>query len=435
MKNLFSLILMFFAIHSTIAQCSCDQTISSSNVTSSGYVFKENTTYCIQGNISVGEKVYFENNVTICVPSGSKLTINNQMPSSSSYPRSNIVNWNISGNLIIPNEFYSSFNMNILEGGKVSGLYNGIRQDLNVYGNYFNLDIDSGGSYIMGNLNFHNTQSNTINNAGDFSITGEIAMRNERASLQFFNYNVASLTGNLNFTQGGLNLFENYGTFDCNGIHSTDPTLHLKNDGDMTTRGNYDDTVGSNFSNCGTLHMSQNWTNLQGRIINTGNMTVTVSSVAFNSTGRIDNYSIMSLRGVTMAPDGAVFYNEGEVTFETNQVYNVKFYGPGSNQQPDHSTSTNYGRFKWPGVSNGNALVKGNLNLVNTNGKSSREGMFGNNSVVSDNGSVKYGNCNDCTVITEYDQCANADGTWPINVNKPEMPKSIPVNRHVRTHL
>ena len=111
------------------------------------------------------------------------------------------------------------------------------------------------------------------------------------------------------------------------------------------------------------------------------------------------------------------------------------FYGPGSNQQPDHSTSTNYGRFKWPGVSNGNALVKGNLNLVNTNGKSSREGMFGNNSVVSDNGSVKYGNCNDCTVITEYDQCANADGTWPINVNKPEMPKSIPVNRHVRTHL
>ncbi len=432
MKKVFSLFLILFSVYSAVAQCDCDQTISSNSVTDGGYVFRANTTYCIQGDISLGYKVYFENNVTICVPSGAKLTINNKMPSSSSYPKSNVVTWNIAGNLIIPNEFYSSFNMNILDGGSVIGL--GTNQwnvqDLNVYGNYFNLNIESGGSYSMGNLNYHNTQSNSIRINGKFTIRGEIAIRNEKASVQFFNYNVASLTGNLNFTQGGLNLFENYGTFDCNGIHSTDPTLHMKNDGDMTLRANYDDTVGSNFSNCGTLYMNPNWTNLQGRIINTGNLFVTESSIAFASTGRVDNYSVMHLYGITMGNQGAVFYNEGEVTFSTNQVFDIKFYGPGSDQQPDHSTSSNYGRFNWPGVSNGAAVVRGNLNLVNTNGSSSKQGMFGNNAVTSDNSTVRYGNCNTCTVITEYDQCPNADGTWPVI-----GPKCIPVNRHVRTYL
>ncbi len=424
MKKLFSLFLILFSVYSSIAQCDCDQTISSS-IWNGGYTFQSNKTYCIRGNITIRWSVTFQNNTTICVLPGSTLRIENQMNGSAG----NNVTINVYGNLVIPNEMPAALNLNIMNGGRVTGL-NGEWQDFNIRGNYFNLDIESGGSYSMGNLNFHNTQSNTIKNNGNFTIRGEIAMRNTRASVQFFNYNVASLTGNLNFTQGGLNLFENYGTFDCEGIYSTDPTLHMKNDGDMTTRANYDDTVGSNFSNCGTLHMSQNWANLQGRIINTGDMTVTVSSIAFTSTSRIDNYSVMHLQGVTMAPEGAVFYNEGEVTFETNQVYDVKFYGPGSDQQPDHSTSSNYGRFNWPGISNGAAIVRGNLNLVNTNGSSSKQGMFGNNPVTSDNSTVRYGNCNTCTVITEYDQCPNADGTWPVI-----GPKCIPVNRHVRTYL
>ena len=424
MKKVFSLFLILFSVYSAVAQCDCDQTISSS-IDNGGYTFQSNKSYCIQGNITIKWSVTFQDNTTICVLPGSTFRVENQMNGSAG----NKVTINVYGSLIIPNEMPAALDLNIMNGGRVTGL-NGEWQDFNIRGNYFNLNIESGGSYSMGNLNYHNTQSNSIQNNGEFMIRGEIAMRNERASIQFFNYNTASLTGNLNFTQGGLNRFENYGTFDCDGIYSTDPTLHMKNDGDMTTRANYDDTVGSNFSNCGTLHMSQNWANLQGRIINTGDMTVTVSSIAFTSTSRIDNYSVMHLQGVTMAPEGAVFYNEGEVTFETNQVYDVKFYGPGSSEQPDHSTSSDYGRFNWPGVSNGAAVVRGNLNLVNTNGSSSKQGMFGNNSVTSDNNTVRYGNCNTCTVITEYDQCPNADGTWPVI-----GPKNIPVNRHIRTNF
>lgn len=424
MKKLFSLVLILFSVYSAMGQCDCDQTISSS-IWNGGYTFQSNRTYCIRGDITIRWSVTFQNNTTICVLPGASLRIENRMNGNAG----NDVTINVYGNLVIPNEMPAALNLNIMNGGRVTGL-NGEWQDFNIRGNYFNLDIESGGSYSMGNLNFHNTQSNTIRNNGNFTIRGEIAMRNERASVQFINYNVASLTGNLNFTQGGLNLFENYGTFDCNGIHSTDPTLHMKNDGDMTLRANYDDTVGSNFSNCGTLYMNPNWTNLQGRIINTGNLFVTESSIAFASTGRVDNYSVMHLYGITMGNQGAVFYNEGEVTFSTNQVFDIKFYGPGSDQQPDHSTSSNYGRFNWPGVSNGAAVVRGNLNLVNTNGSSSKQGMFGNNAVTSDNSTVRYGNCNTCTVITEYDQCPNADGTWPVS-----GPKCIPVNRHVRTYL
>ncbi|WBL21310.1 hypothetical protein [Zunongwangia sp. HRR-M8] len=160
-------------------------------------------------------------------------------------------------------------------------------------------------------------------------------------------------------------------------------------------------------------------------------------NIAFESTAEIQNYSVMNLKQIFMVPNSLI-YNEGEITFSEPPNTNIRFAGPGANEQPEHSDSNNYGQFKWAGKqSNQSGWARGNLNFVTTTPKSINDNnsnnsnsMFGKWNSIEFDSSVKFGNCNTCTVITEYDQCANADGAWLVI-----GPKCIPVNRHLRTYL
>ncbi|UAB83919.1 hypothetical protein INR75_17360 [Zunongwangia sp. SCSIO 43204] len=297
------------------------------------------------------------------------------------------------------------------------------------------LNLNNSGA-IKIDRNFDWGESSKLNylyNTGKLNVGGQ--MSSERCKLEFYNYEDAELTmvGHLTYGIEGPNKFENYGVFHADGLYSNDPTLHMKNEGQMILKSNYGDTEESFFSNCGTLIM-ENWFRLHGTIINTGNYNVPNGSITFEPTGRIQNYSVMKLKQIVMDPN-SIFYNEGEVTFSEPPNTNIRFAGPGANVQPEHSDSSNYGRFKWPGTqSNQSGWARGNLNFVTTTPSSVNDnnayGMFGRWNSVEFDSSVKFGNCNTCTVITEYDQCANADGTWPVI-----GPKCIPVNRHVRTYL
>lgn len=481
MKKFFSLIFLLIASYGTYAQCtSCadaDVTISASNY--SNMVFQANKTYCIQGNITLGWSVYFQNNVTICIPSGSSLTINNQMPTNSSYPTTNLVTWYIGGTLKVPNNIPVSFNINILNGGEMTGINTNETLPTSS-GSTFSLNIDQDGTFnfgqlkltgstganivnngtfkltnndlavgtstltftnnatgtvtIGGNFNMGSGSSpNVVTNHGNMTVTGEINSQNSK--LQMFNYGTLTDTNNMTYGNSGPNKFENYSTFTCKGLYSTDPTLHFKNEGTMTLTANYDDAVGSVFSNCGTLNMNyNNWYNLEGTIINTGTLNVPNGNVSLAASSHIENYSVASIKQISMNSSSYI-YNEGLVTFTSTPNTYVYFAGPGSTYQPTHSTSTNYGRFKWPGTqSNQGGWAKGKLNFVTSSTSGVNDttyaGMFGQYTSVAFDSTVVFGNCTSCTVITTYSACANADGTWPETGLD-----CMPVNRHIRSHL
>ena len=135
MKKLFSLVLILFSVYSALGQCDCDQTISSS-IWNGGYTFQSNRTYCIRGDITIRWSVTFQNNTTICVLPGARLRIENRMNGNAG----NNVTINVYGDLIIPNEMPAAFNLNIMDGGSVTGL-NGEWQDFNIRGNWFSLLI------------------------------------------------------------------------------------------------------------------------------------------------------------------------------------------------------------------------------------------------------------------------------------------------------
>ncbi|MCL6217825.1 hypothetical protein [Zunongwangia pacifica] len=436
MKKLFSLVLILFSAYSVFGQCNCDETISSS-IWNGGFTFRSNRTYCIKGDITIRYNVTFQDNTTICIPSGSTLKIDNTINGNAA----SRINVNIDGNFIVPNTFPVSFNLHVFKSGNIKGL-NGDNQDIQMNGNTFHLVIEEGGNYKFGNLNLNNDgRENTIENHGTMTIDGEINTRNASSALRLDNYGTIDMTGNLYFSNSaGTNTFYNYGNLTCLGVYSTDPTLHMQNAGTMSMSQNYDNTEKSVFSNCGTFKMDGNWGfNLSGLIINTGNMLIPNSSIAFSSTGKIHNYSVMSLKQIDMDPNSLI-YNEGEITFSEAPNTNIRFAGPGAGEQPEHSDSKNYGRFKWPGTqSNQSGWARGNLNFVTTtpnsvndNSPNNSNGMFGQWNSINFDDSVRFGNCTSCTVITQYEQCANADGTWP--AIRPSY-DCIPVNRHVRTHL
>ncbi|GLB53640.1 hypothetical protein NBRC110019_26810 [Neptunitalea chrysea] len=294
---------------------------------------------------------------------------------------------------------------------------------------------NSGEVTTTGNFNWGESGlSNYLYNMGVIDVGGQ--MSSEDCLLEFINYSGATLTMNNHLTYGtnGPNKFENYGTFHADGLYSNDPTLHMKNEGDMTLESNYSDTSESIFSNCGTLNM-ENWFDLNGKIINTGTYNVPNGSIGFSlTTSSIENYSEMLISNIVMGSNG-IFYNEGEVTFSNAPNTSIRFSGPESTYQPAHSTSTAYGRFMWPGSqSNQSGFAVGNLNFVTTTpatvDDTSYPGMFGQWTSVTFGSDVVFGSCPSCVVVTDYDQCANADGTWPETIIN-----CIPVNRHIRSFL
>lgn len=296
---------------------------------------------------------------------------------------------------------------------------------------------NSGTISTDGNFNWGSSgEANYLYNTGTLNVGGH--MSSEDCLLSFFNYSGGTLYLNDHMTYGtqGPNEFENYGDFHADGLYSNDPTLHMKNEGTMTLESNYGDTGSSVFSNCGTLNM-ENWFNLNGKIINTGNYNVPNGSISFASGSKIENYSIMNLKQIVMN-NNTLFYNEGQVIFSEAPNTTIKFAGPGSTYQPSNSTSSNYGQFKWPGSqSNQSGWCDGNLNFVTTTpgsvDDSSYAGMFGQWTNVTFGPDIVFGSCDSCTIITEYDLCANADGTWPDP--EPTGPDCIPVNRHIRSKI
>lgn len=429
MKKILGFLFFLCTIWIGKAQCSCTgiNVVPLNSSTNNNFTFQSNTVYCVTGNITIQWTATFEDNTTICIAANSSLKIDNQWNSSSIFNRVII---NVGPNAIfrVPEVIPCSFYINIAGGGQMTSIY-GAGHNIVTKGNKFELTIQQGGLWNFAKFETQNTNTSLIvDNYGTFKANGnDFAVGTSR--LLFTNYSTGTVNIGLNMQYGsnGPNKFENYGTFTSVGLFSTDPTLHFKNEGTMTLTGNYDDTVGSVLSNCGTFNMNGSWGfDLQGTIINTGTINGSNVSVAFLNNSHIENYSLIYFSGITMNTSTSYFYNEGEVTFTSNAIYDMKLAGPGATgYQPSHSTSTKYGRFKWPHKSNGTGWIKGNLNLINTQSASNQAAMLDN--YVVDN-TVVFGDCPSCTVITSYSQCANADGTWP-----PVGLDCMPVNRHVRS--
>ncbi|GLB50082.1 hypothetical protein [Neptunitalea lumnitzerae] len=334
-------------------------------------------------------------------------------------------------------EFILSSHISLLYGNSII-----VNDGTITTGGEINLDegvlnlTNNGTITTSGNFNWGESgASNYLFNYGALNIGGQ--MSSEQCQLEFYNYDGASLYMNNHLTYGteGPNKFENYGNFHADGLYSNDPTLHLKNEGYMVLESNYGDTPTSVFSNCGTLDM-ENWFDLNGKIINTGNYNVPNGSIGFEVGASIENYSVMHLKQIVM-DNSTIFYNEGAVIFSEAPNTTIKFAGPGSTYQPSHSTSSNYGRFSWPGSqSNQSGFVDGNLMFTTTTpgtvDDTSYPGMFGQWTSVTFGPDIVFGTCSTCTVITDYDQCANADGTWP---SDEPVYDCIPVNRNVRSYF
>ncbi len=120
MKKAYKKIYLFLAISITFfatsylqAQCTtCDVTV---NAGGSTLTLQADKIHCISGTLTYSD-ISWANNATICIPAGSKLTIQNNMQNNvSTYT----VNFEIYGELDFGNpQFAINVNMNIHSGGK-----------------------------------------------------------------------------------------------------------------------------------------------------------------------------------------------------------------------------------------------------------------------------------------------------------------------------
>ncbi len=382
MKKAYKKIYLFLAISITFfatsylqAQCTtCDVTV---NAGGSTLTLQADKIHCISGTLTYSD-ISWANNATICIPAGSKLTIQNNMQNNvSTYT----VNFEIYGELDFGNpQFAINVNMNIHSGGKYKS---------------------------TGNTEFSGSSVNINNQSGTFEVS-VLNLNSNSGTVKILNSKSATFT-----TTNNLNV--------ANGV-----ALNFDNQGTLNVGAQYGLSASSKYSNCGIINTAG--FNLGGAIIyNTGTMNI---SDKMEGSGTINNYSLINVEKILGS--GKIFKNTGKVVVTGDSVADMTIYGP--------TDLDNYGEFEWGGAMGGlnDVIVYGNQLFTNSSGTSSLSGMFQNTSALKpQTGSdIKWSPCSTCIVNTETSYCIDSEtgqpqeeiptidycdqvnppnGSWPVN--------------------
>lgn len=347
-KNIINLFFIMFTLlfaSKSYAQCtSCDDTVNSGGNT---LTLAENQIYCINGDVSFSD-ISWANNTTICIPSGSKLTINNNMQNNEN---TNTVNFEIYGELQFGNP---QFAVNV------------------------NMNIHSGGSFEAGNTAFKENNVK-INNQGNFHV-----------SLLEFNGN----SGTINILNSESATFKVKNNLNV----ETNIALIYNNEGRLEIGGHFELSAISKFSNCDKID-TEGFNLRGGTIYNTG----IFISKDIDGQGEIHNYGTIELQAIT--GNKKTIYNYGTIDVSSNSIVDMEIHGP--TEPPYYGKFTWKGKAQ--GVND--TPVFGNQLFKNTDGDSSKSEMLGNTSGLKpqDGSSIIWGDCSECEVVNEGVECIDAE--------------------------
>ena len=268
--NLFFIMFTLLFASKSYAQCtSCDVTVNNGG---NMLTLAENQIYCINGDVNFSD-ISWANNTTICIPSGSKLTINNNMHNN---VNTNTVNFEIYGELQFGNpEFAVNVNMNIHPSGKYKS---------------------------TGNTGFSGSEVNINNQSGTFEVA-VLDLNSNSGIVKIINSNSATFTINNNLNVGG------------------NVSLNFDNEGTLTVGAQFALNSNSSFFNCGTIN-TQGF-NIEGATVyNTGTMNIS----DIDGSGDIFNYSILNVENIL--GNSKNFHNSGRIEVSGNSVAHMTIYGP-----------------------------------------------------------------------------------------------------------
>src|SRR5690554_4740229 len=351
--NLFFIMFTLLFASKSYAQCtSCDVTVNNGG---DMLTLAENQIYCINGDVNFSD-ISWANNTTICIPSGSKLTINNNMQNN---VNTNTVNFEIYGELQFGNpQFAVNVNMNIHPSGKYKS---------------------------TGNTEFSGSEVNINNQSGTFEVA-VLSLNSNSGIVKIINSNSATFTTNNNLNVGG------------------NVSLNVDNEGTLTVGAQFALNSNSSFSNCGTIN-TQGFNIGGATVYNTGTMNI---SDKFEGSGDIFNYSILNVENILGSSKN--FHNSGRIEVLGNSVADMTIYGP--NDLPK------YGEFKWGGAMGtlNNVIVYGNQLFTNSDGTSSLSEMFQNTSALKPQtgSNIAWTPCPSCVVDTTTYQCIGSETGQPV---------------------
>ena len=369
MRRLFLFFNLLFGVY-LYSQCTgCTIT----GPTSGNYSVPANATVCFTSNAILGD-VTFGNNSKICVASGVKLVISNNITSTSG----NNVSLDVSGTLEFTQvpTFNANLNVNILSGGILRA---GATGGNNFTFNGANNVLINNGTVLVSVLGFQNSSStNRVDNYGTFNIGGNI--------------NVS-----------GVTTFRNW---------------NLINIGQS-----YNNNATSKYINCGTINSAQGMNLGGGLIVNTGTINVPSGQIDLSG-GTLENYGVLYSGGTINGTSNSTFYNEGLAKITTFQPNGTTIKGP--------SAGTKLGYFYIVNSINPNGAKVGPnldfkkytaLNPDTASGTQGESQIFGSTlayvnasrvTVSAAVANVTFG-CTSCSapLVTNIGICPNLDGTLP----------------------
>lgn len=377
MKNfskIFALILTLIFSANYYAQCTgCTVT---NPVLSGNYTFASGSTVCFTSNATLGD-VTFQNNSKICVAPGVTVIIQNNVTTTSG----NNITFEVGGTLQFNNP--PTFNANLTVNVKSTGtLKSGNTGNGNFTFNGITNNLTNNGTVQVSVLGFNNSSStNIVDNYGILTIGSNI---NIQGNTSFRNWNLINIGQSFNMNSS------------------------------------------TTYINCGTINTSTGFNVGGGRIINTGNFTISTSgsgNFEVPNGSRIENYGILDTRaGTNNNGTTSVIYNEGLVKFNTYQ-------GDGWLRGPSDSTKKGYFEVASQ-LLNNSAKVGPNLDFKRTNTTSSQATVFNatptyvtsagtTTTQAGANVSFDCRTAQNCSapLITNIGLCPNIDGAFPPQAN------------------
>lgn len=332
-------------------------------------------TMCFTSNATLGD-VTFGNNSKICVAPGVTVIIQNNVNSTSG----NNVALEIGGTLQFNQ--VPTFNANLTANVQSGGI------------------LRSG---TTGNNNFtFNGTTNTLTNNGTVQVS-VLQFNNASSTNIIDNYKTLTIGSNINIS-GASTTFRNWDTITIGQSFNMNST--------------------TTYINCGTINTATGFNAGGGRIINTGNFTVSTGSLNLANGSRFENYGILDSRGTTNnSGTTSVIYNEGLVKFNTYQ-------GDGWLRGPSSSSKKGYFELANQLLIN-SGKVGPNLDFKRNSGGSSQATVFNasNPNYVTSTGTTTTqtganvtfdcraaANCS-APLVTNIGVCPNINGTFPPQAN------------------
>ncbi|MEP2171856.1 MAG: hypothetical protein ABJI39_14610, partial [Polaribacter sp.] len=357
-KNLI-LALFFLAPFLNInAQCDTYNYTLSSNKTN-GYVFQSGVTRVTENvSISNGSGATFNDGAILCISSGKKLTISGITSNSGS---------------------------------------------IEIY-------IENGELYLQQNPSFNANINIKIGAQGKLTAQNSISFNGSNTT--FYNEGIVSTGSSINFASQSINEFDNLGTMniggEINGSSSgtSSTTSKFRNQGIMNITNNFQISVNSTLTNCGTINSGNSFNHNGGKVTNTGVFNIPNGALA-------------------MGANTAKFYNYGTFTSSGDVNLNGEFYTEGFSDVG--------GKIQGNGNVTGPPTENNETGYIEIGSQSNISGNVGPNLDIKSNSSNPIQNANIDPSVTfnceangtcvnpkdTYEVCALIDGTIPCGLTDP----------------